>query len=134
MRITENNGMSATAAIVALSGDLGAGKTTFAQGIAGALGIAENVTSPTFVIQKIYPIPQGRFPFTHLVHIDAYRLEREAELEKIGWHERATDPHNLIVIEWPERVAALIPLRAWGVELSHEGESSRVISISPPAV
>src|ERR1700739_2778621 len=76
------------ATVVTLSGDLGAGKTTFVQAAANALGIEENVTSPTFVIEKIYQLPKKsdvrhRF-FKRLVHVDAYRLEGPAELEKLG--------------------------------------------------
>ena len=87
------------AAIVALSGDLGAGKTTLAQAIARELGVKESVISPTFVIMKSYPIVRG--PYKQLIHIDAYRLNSETELEKLGWAELAGDPKNLILIEWP---------------------------------
>jgi tRNA threonylcarbamoyladenosine biosynthesis protein TsaE len=114
------------ATVVALSGDLGAGKTTFAQGVARALGVEEQVTSPTFVIEKIYQLNQ---PFDHaqgkqfarLIHIDAYRLNDAHELEVLGWKEIVADPSNLIVIEWPERVTDLIPSDA--IHISLEGSS-----------
>ncbi len=95
------------ATIVALQGDLGAGKTAFAQAVGKILGVAENMHSPTFVIEKIYKIDwQG---FTKLIHVDAYRLEKESELLHLGWAEIIREPENLILIEWPERVSGLIP-------------------------
>ncbi len=96
-----------SATIVALSGDLGAGKTNFTQGVAEGLGVSETVSSPTFVIEKVYELTDQRF--SHLIHIDAYRLKDESELETLGWERIAQDPGNIIVIEWPERVPALIP-------------------------
>ncbi len=98
------------ATIIALSGELGSGKTTFTQGVARSLGMTEPVTSPTFVIEKIYELPAeaGR-GFTRLIHIDTYRLKSEAELSAIGWHEIITNPANLIFVEWPEQITGAIP-------------------------
>jgi tRNA threonylcarbamoyladenosine biosynthesis protein TsaE len=114
------------ATIVTLSGDLGAGKTTFAQGIAKHLGIDETVTSPTFVIEKVYQLKKQ--PFERLIHIDAYRLESAHELEVLGWEEIAADPKNVIVIEWPERVLELIPNDAIQITFDIEGDG-RIITI-----
>lgn len=88
--------------IVFLSGELGSGKTTFTQGVAKALGITEDVTSPTFVILKRYVI--SNFIFENLIHIDAYRLKGYEELQKIRFEEYVNDPDNLILLEWPEMV------------------------------
>ncbi len=118
---------SGKACVIALSGELGTGKTSFTQGVAEALGITETVSSPTFVIEKIYKIPHG--PFERLVHIDAYRLNNERELEVLGWEKIVTDPTNLIVIEWPERVAGLIPPEAFRVTLQHLEENTRSVSL-----
>ena len=115
------------ATVVALSGDLGAGKTTFAQGVAAALGVAETVTSPTFVLEKIYALDGQQF--SHLVHIDAYRLKGAHELEVLGWRELLEDTGNLIVIEWPERVAEAIPHSAVRISFSIDGEG-RIITIN----
>ncbi len=120
-------GVPGTATILALSGDLGAGKTTFTKGLARALGVTETVTSPTFVIEKRYPIDQGAFSV--LVHIDAYRLEGEEELRTIGWHTLATDPKNLIVIEWPEQVGLGVPERAYRIQFEHVSEVERRITL-----
>ncbi len=95
------------ATVVGLYGNLGAGKTTLTQSIARVLGISETVTSPTFVIEKIYELTDKKF--THLIHIDAYRLEKSEELLHLGWQDIISDPHNLILIEWPERVADIMP-------------------------
>jgi len=97
------------ATVVGLYGDLGAGKTSFTQGVAMALGITDHVVSPTFVIEKIYPLPHAHNGFTHMIHIDAYRLDDPNELSSLGWNNITADPHNLILIEWPERVAEIMP-------------------------
>ena len=114
------------ATVVTLSGELGAGKTTFAQGIAKALGVEETVTSPTFVIEKIYQLEKQKF--SRLVHIDAYRLNGAHELQMLGWDELLRDPQNLIVLEWPENVAELIPENAIRVRFEIEGDG-RIITI-----
>jgi tRNA threonylcarbamoyladenosine biosynthesis protein TsaE len=98
------------ALVVGLSGHLGAGKTAFVKAVAKTLGVKEAVTSPTFVIMKIYGINiqgtmiNGRIPWKRLVHIDAYRLERPEELEALSWEDLVADRNNLIMVEWPENV------------------------------
>jgi tRNA threonylcarbamoyladenosine biosynthesis protein TsaE len=121
-------GLRGTSTIVALKGDLGAGKTVFVKGAARALGLGEVVTSPTFVIEKVYRLPDGA-PWKHLVHIDAYRLEGETELRTIGWERTATDPGNLIMVEWPEQVGLGVPERAVWVEFETVDETTRKILI-----
>ncbi len=97
---------SPTATLLTLSGDLGSGKTAFVKALAEALGIKETITSPTFVIEQIYQLPKSA-TFDRLIHIDAYRLEKASELERLGWAEIVADPRNLICLEWPENVAGL---------------------------
>jgi tRNA threonylcarbamoyladenosine biosynthesis protein TsaE len=100
----------ASATLVTLSGELGAGKTSFTQGVASALGISEAVTSPTFVLEKIYELPEDASRgFKRLVHIDAYRLESGRALPPLGFDELMQDKHNLILLEWPEQVADGLP-------------------------
>ncbi len=119
---------SGTSTIVALQGELGAGKTVFAKGAARALGVEEVVTSPTFVVEKIYELPEGG-TWKRLVHIDAYRLAGEEELRTIGWNELATNPGNLVLIEWPEQVGLGVPERAVWVSFTHIGETARAITV-----
>ena len=95
------------ATLVTLTGELGAGKTTFVQHIAKALGVAETVTSPTFVLQKNYTLSNQLF--THLVHIDAYRLEKGEHLLALRFDELMEDAATLIMLEWPERVSDVLP-------------------------
>ncbi len=97
----------AGALLVGLFGELGSGKTTFVKGVASALGIEESVTSPTFVIEKIYKLSKP--PFKHLIHIDAYRLESGTELLHLGWKDILGDSGNVIFLEWPERVGEILP-------------------------
>jgi tRNA threonylcarbamoyladenosine biosynthesis protein TsaE len=94
------------AEVVALSGDLGSGKTAFVKAVAGEFGIKDDVTSPTFIIEKIYELADS--PFQRLIHIDAYRLESGAELLHLGWADLIADPRNIIFIEWPEKVADIM--------------------------
>ena len=107
-RVAERAQERSTATVVGLRGELGAGKTAFAKAVAEALGVRETVTSPTFVIEKIYKLDAAQ-PFGHLVHIDAYRLEGGAELTTLGWSGTVAEPGNLVLVEWPERVADVLP-------------------------
>lgn len=94
--------------VITLSGDLGVGKTTFVQTLARMLGVEETVTSPTFTIMKQYDLTkEGRF--TKLVHIDAYRIEDSAEMGPLRGDEIFADPERIICIEWPERIASVVP-------------------------
>lgn len=115
------------ATTLALSGDLGAGKTTFSQGIARALGVTEIVSSPTFVIEKIYDLRAQRWE--RLIHIDAYRLNGADELRILRWDELVRDPANLVLIEWPERVESAIPEDATRIRFDIEGDG-RIITIN----
>ncbi|MDP1625356.1 MAG: tRNA (adenosine(37)-N6)-threonylcarbamoyltransferase complex ATPase subunit type 1 TsaE [bacterium] len=123
------------ATIVALSGELGSGKTTFAKSFAAAFGVFEDdVTSPTFVIEKRFTIDAskvGRTNWKTLIHIDAYRLESAADVEKLHWNETVADPSNLILVEWPERIGDALPANAIRIKFSHidgSAEGEREIS------
>ena len=112
---------AAEATLVTLSGELGAGKTTFCQAAALALGVEETVTSPTYVIEKIYAL-EGK-PWQRLVHIDAYRLTGAKDLGVLGWAELMVNPENLILLEWPERVADAIPASAHALRFDIDGDT-----------
>lgn len=105
------------ATVVALQGDLGSGKTAFAQAFGKIFGVKENMPSPTFVIMKSYNVNWKGFK--KLIHIDAYRLEKEEELLSLGWEELVKDPENFILVEWPERVEGLIPKEAQRIYFKH---------------
>ena len=99
---TENN----QATIIALSGNLGAGKTTFVQLLAKELGVEEKVTSPTFTIMKGYELAGE---FNHLIHMDAYRIEDLSELRPLRFSELLTDNKNILCIEWAEKIQSALP-------------------------
>ena len=106
---------------LALHGDLGAGKTTFTQGLAKALGIQDPVTSPTF---GIFTLHRGK-PIS-LVHLDAYRLENARQLEDLMIEDFLIPPY-VLVAEWPEKVAEWIPRDAIHLWLSiGQDESHRI--------
>jgi tRNA threonylcarbamoyladenosine biosynthesis protein TsaE len=115
------------ATIVGLSGDLGAGKTTFVGALARALGISETILSPTFVIAKFYPL-HGQHPWSRLVHIDAYRMDDVRELGALRFEELAADPKNLIVVEWPQRIETALPKSAQQLTFRFIDETTRAIS------
>ena len=128
------------ATVVGLYGNLGAGKTTFTQEVARGLGIKERVISPTFVIMKRLKISNRLYElrkitkvrinkFENLIHIDAYRLKNEKELEKIGWGDLIGDPKNLILIEWPEMVLNILPKDHICIYLEHVSEHERGVEI-----
>jgi tRNA threonylcarbamoyladenosine biosynthesis protein TsaE len=104
------------ATIVALSGDLGVGKTAFVKKAAEYFGIAEDITSPTFVIQKEYQIFNHVF-FKKMIHIDAYRLESAHELEYLKWSETIADSETIVFIEWPEQVRGIYMPDAYQIHL-----------------
>ena len=117
--------------IVCLEGDLGAGKTTFTQGLAAAMGVTGRVTSPTFCIvqEHLSARRTDDSAVSLLVHMDLYRLQGEADVEAIGWEDYLARG-ALLVVEWPERAGSLIPATARHLEFRHlEGEERRLIRI-----
>lgn len=119
------------ALVVVCSGGLGSGKTAFVASLAKALGIKERVTSPTFVLMKIYELPErayARFRLARLVHIDAYRFDEPQDLLRLGFKELANDSRNIIVIEWGERVRELLPKRFAHFHFNFVDEKTRAIA------
>lgn len=115
------------ATFVTLSGELGAGKTAFVKAVAEALGVEDVVTSPTFVLEKIYLLGSSTSKFKRLVHIDAYRLERGSDLIPLGFDELMKDAGNLILLEWPEKVKDALPAPAVRISLITHPDGSRTI-------
>lgn len=116
---------TASATLVTLSGELGAGKTSFTQGVAQALGITEPVTSPTFVLERVYELTGQSFE--RLVHIDAYRLESGRALGALGFDELMQDAQNLVLLEWPERVQDALPPATHSLTLTVAPEGGRIL-------
>lgn len=102
--------------VLALKGELGAGKTTFVQAFAKELGVDGVLQSPTYVLMKSYDIPPDSHAsdvlgkqFTKLIHIDAYRLETPEQFSALRPEEFLGDPSTIVCIEWPEKVAGMLP-------------------------
>ena len=120
------------AVVIALTGDLGSGKTTFVQGFARSLGITSRILSPTFLIFRKYRVPIFKFKvpsFKFLYHVDAYRLKNSRELTALGFRDVMANPQNIIVVEWADRIKNLLPKSARWIFLSH-GENIRERLIS----
>ena len=107
--------------VVLLTGDLGAGKTTFVQGFASALGIKEKVASPTFNIMKLYLGEKS------LIHIDAYRLENMDH--NIGLDEYIGYEKGYTFIEWPNYIPELLPPKCIEVNITNKGGDMREIEV-----
>ena len=105
-----------TAVVIALRGELGAGKTTLIQGFAKGLGIKSGILSPTFIIMKKFSIPKK--PFKTFFHFDCYRIENEKEILELGFREIVSDPRNIVCIEWPEKIKSIVPRNAVWLRLS----------------
>lgn len=113
--------------ILALTGDLGSGKTTFAQGFAEGLGVKEHLLSPTFVLMRQYSIPgnsEGK-----LFHIDLYRLENRVQMEALGLNEIFSNPKNIILIEWAEKLKESLPGNTVSIQIQIISKNKRAISV-----
>jgi len=108
--------------VVLLSGELGAGKTVFAKGIAAGAGVVatDRVSSPSFTLVNVY---EGRWP---VFHIDLYRLEREAEILDLGWEDYLGE--GIVVVEWAERLT--LSVDGIRVLIETAGDDERRITIS----
>jgi tRNA threonylcarbamoyladenosine biosynthesis protein TsaE len=128
--------------IICLSGDLGSGKTTFAQGVLRGLKAKGRYTSPTFVIMKYYkkksPISKSKFPnksqitkpkIQNIYHIDAYRVGAKDILE-LGWEEIIAGENNIVIVEWAERIKKIIPKKAVWMKFGHLGKDRRKIVLN----
>ena len=114
--------------IVLLQGPIGAGKTSFVQGIAKGLSISEEITSPTFALSHHYN--SGKIP---LIHLDLYRLENIASAKEIFFseEEEAVQNHAILIIEWPELIEPLIE-DYWKIEISYAKNFGRHYKIRDP--
>lgn len=119
-------------AIFALSGELGAGKTTFVQGFAKGLKIKHKIISPTFLIIRKYDINPKitSKSLKSFYHIDLYRLESERGIEGTGILEILEDNSSIVVIEWPEKLGKLLPKERIDIHFEYIDDEKRKIAIS----
>ena len=112
--------------VLCLEGDLGAGKTTFVQGLSAALGLPGRVTSPTFCLVQEHGPVDGRM----LVHMDLYRLSSEDDVLAVGWEDYLSRG-AVLAVEWPERAGSLVPANARHVSFTMlDGDERRRVDIS----
>lgn len=109
-------------------GDLGSGKTTATKYIADYLGVADQITSPTFVIMKNYKLNESYNGISEIVHMDAYRLHGVPDAESIGLSEIIADSNILLIVEWPENIANILPKERKEIKFEHLGGNRRKIS------
>lgn len=115
--------------ILALTGDLGAGKTKFLQGLAKGLGVKGRVNSPTFNILKVYKT-SGNQKVKTFCHIDAYRLNFGKDLASLGVEEYFQDKRAVTAIEWAEKIKKILPPKTIKITIKHQQEEERVIIIN----
>ena len=114
--------------VIALSGELGAGKTTLTQAICRGLGVRDEVTSPTFALVHVYDAGKS---VVH--HVDLYRLNGPRDLQNIGWDDMFRSD-SIVIVEWPERAGELVPSDATRIELqliAGEQAKRRVVVTAP---
>ena len=123
------------ASVIALEGELGAGKTTFVKGFAGELGVKAKVKSPTFTLMKEYKIPfdnSQEFKESnqkYLTHLDCYRVKDYRDLATLDLKSLFKSPDHIVLIEWPERVRKILPKKLIRVYIDHISKNERKISI-----
>ena len=122
-KIAANIAKKAKTNIFALTGELGAGKTTFIQGFAKGLGIKGKIISPTFVIIRQHQIPGTR---KTLYHMDLYRLENTQDFKELGIEEILLNPNNIVLIEWAEKYPVL-PQSTLRINITKLKASQRLI-------
>ena len=114
---------------LALYGDLGAGKTVLSRGVARGLGVTEPVTSPTFTVVQEYRLPENKFFF----HLDMYRIEGEEAALAFGIEDFLFAPDAITLVEWPERIAGLLPQgQTISITLEHSDHDRRLITLPQP--
>ncbi|MDD2766889.1 MAG: tRNA (adenosine(37)-N6)-threonylcarbamoyltransferase complex ATPase subunit type 1 TsaE [Candidatus Moranbacteria bacterium] len=114
--------------LICLRGDLGAGKTTFTQGLLLGLGAERPFVSPTFVIMKQYNLSRPVNGIERVYHVDAYRVKSQ-DFTTIGFEEWLEDTKGIVILEWPERVETLLPSKRIEIHFKSISENEREISI-----
>jgi len=114
--------------IIGLVGELGAGKTVFTKGVAAGLGAKKNITSPTFVLMKVYEVKSRKSKIKSLCHIDAYRIKSPQDITAIGAEEYFNRPDTVTVIEWADGIKKILPERTRYIKLETVKAKERKIT------
>lgn len=115
--------------VLALSGDLGSGKTTFAKYFAKVLGIKNRILSPTFMIFRVYDLDFKKTGFKKFYHADFYRMKNIDELKSVGFYEIIKNPENLVLIEWADKFKEIIPENCIKLDFKHgQDEAQREVA------
>jgi len=131
------------ALVLALMGDLGSGKTTFAQAFAEALGVKEKVKSPTFIIMRKSQIPssksqakskskiqKNKTKYKYFYHFDVYRIHSEKEILNLGWEEIISNPKNIVLVEWADKIENILPKNSVKINFKHLKGDKREMEIA----
>ena len=121
------------AVVLALIGDLGSGKTAFAQAFAEAIGVKEKIKSPTFIIFRKSKIGNKEWRekgFENFYHFDVYRINNEKEILNLGWEELISDPKNIVLAEWADKIEKILPKNRVKIMFKHLRGDKREITIS----
>jgi len=113
--------------VLALSGELGAGKTVFAKGLALGMGYEDNISSPTFVIMKVYDLSNNK-KIKCFVHVDTYRINSSDGIKEIGLSEYFKRKDVVTLIEWPENIKEALPLNVINITIENINQNSRKIN------
>ena len=124
--------------IIALTGELGSGKTTFVQGLAKGLGIKKRVLSPTFIMMRQYSIInhkqslllRNKSSIINFYHIDLYRVENEKDVRGLGLSEIWSNPENIVAIEWADKIKKILPKKRIDIRFNYLNNNQRKITIS----
>lgn len=113
--------------IIGLIGDLGSGKTAFTKGVGKYFNV-QNITSPTFVVMKVYKTKNSQSKIKNLVHVDCYRFEDYESLRDIGLEDYINDPQSLVLIEWADKIKDSLPKKTKYIEFKlGQNENERII-------
>lgn len=131
------------ALVLALMGELGSGKTAFAQNFAEALGVEEKIKSPTFIIMRKHEIRNQKSEtnsklqnqkiktkFKYFYHFDVYRIHNEKEILNLGWEEIISNPENIVLVEWADKIEKILPKNCIKINFKHLAGNKREIIFS----
>ena len=127
-RRTENDAL-----VLALYGDLGSGKTICAQAFAEVLGVKERVKSPTFIIFRKSKVADKKWRekgFENFYHFDVYRIHSEKEILNLGWEEIISNPENIVLVEWADKIENILPKNCVKINFKHLKGDKREMEIA----